>query len=58
MFIYVLIHTNTYVQAYEVEERGMKNQTNCLVPKRWEMAMPIIGRTWMGFLRGKPQYAF
>lgn len=57
MFIYVLIHTNTYVQAYEVEERGMKNPTNCLVPTRWEMAMPTIGRTWMGFLRWKPQYA-
>lgn len=33
MFIYVNIHTNTYVQVYEMVEKGMKNPTNCLVPK-------------------------
>lgn len=40
MFVYVNIHGNTYVQVYEVEDRGIENPANHLAPKRWETAIP------------------
>lgn len=42
MFVYANTHRNTYVQVYEVEDRGIENPANHLAPKRWEMAIQQV----------------